>query len=282
MKTRTKISLARKAFLACMLMRKLMGQGTIATVNRGGLNWQLDLKEGIDFAIYLLGMFERETVNAYRQLNLNGCTVLDIGANIGAHTLHLGKAVGESGRVYAFEPTRYCFDKLLKNISLNPELASQIIPHRTLLVDETNSIHSDEIYSSWPLISSDEGHPEHCGQLKDASNAVVVRLDDFIQSEEIDSVDLIKLDVDGNESKVLRGAEACLGRFRPKIIMELATSYHDDDSPDSAKELLRILSASGYDLHNLDTGNRLPIQIDAINKLIPAGSSMNVMALPSE
>ena len=109
-----------------------------------------------------------------------------------------------------------------------------------------------------------------------------IRLDDFIQSADINKVDLIKLDVDGNECGVLRGAENCLSCFRPKIIMELATSYHEDKSQDSAQELLRILNAAGYDLHTLDTNRKLPEQMDAINRLIPAGSSMNILATPLE
>ena len=61
------------------------------------INWRLDLLEGID----LLGSFEPLTVRAYRGIVRPGDTVLDIGANVGAHTLPLAQLVGETCRVIA-------------------------------------------------------------------------------------------------------------------------------------------------------------------------------------
>ena len=78
----------------------------------------------IDFAIYLGGMFERNTALALRKLVRPSSLVLDIGANIGAHTLRLANLVGSSGRVFAFEPTDFAYSKLQANLDLNPALAS--------------------------------------------------------------------------------------------------------------------------------------------------------------
>ncbi len=96
-------------------------------MRRRGVAWTLDLREGIDFSIWLLGAFELSTVRAYQRILRPGAIVLDIGANIGAHTLHLARAVGTEGKVWAIEPTDYAMGKLKTNIALNPELAPRIV-----------------------------------------------------------------------------------------------------------------------------------------------------------
>src|SRR5713101_4640646 len=96
--------------------RKTFGLSNQTIVTRYGVRWNLDLDEAIDFSIFLLGLFERQTVQAYQRLVWPGNIVLDIGANIGAHTFHLARLVGPNGRVFAFEPTAFAFHKLLANI----------------------------------------------------------------------------------------------------------------------------------------------------------------------
>ena len=66
--TKQKIRLARTAAHVVRGVRRGIGAGEVAEVRRGGLNWRLDLGEGIDFAIYLLGSFERGTQRQYGRL----------------------------------------------------------------------------------------------------------------------------------------------------------------------------------------------------------------------
>src|SRR5215469_4528356 len=105
--TRRKIALARTAQRAVMFGRRAFRKGPQTNVRRRGLAWDLDLREGIDFAIWLLGAFESTTIGAYTRLIRPGDVVFDVGANVGAHTLHLARAVGRTGRVHAFEPTEW-------------------------------------------------------------------------------------------------------------------------------------------------------------------------------
>src|SRR5436305_1431681 len=102
MKTVYKIGLARIAYRAIHLARAIVGQSDRCIVTRDGARYELDLSEGIDFAIYLGNMFERGTRNALRRLVEPSALVLDIGANIGAHTVLLAQLVGSKGRVLAF------------------------------------------------------------------------------------------------------------------------------------------------------------------------------------
>ena|SRR5260370_737092 len=107
MKTTHKIAAARSIYHAIHVGRLLLGRTDREIVVRDGLTYDLDLSQGIDFAIFLGNIYERQTKAALRSLVSPASLVLDIGANIGAHTLHLAQLVGPSGRVMAFEPTDF-------------------------------------------------------------------------------------------------------------------------------------------------------------------------------
>jgi hypothetical protein len=77
------ISVARAAYFLVSSVRKAAGLGDIAIVKRGGINWVLDLREGIDLTIYLTGYFEHRVIEACCRNIGPGHTALDIGANMG-------------------------------------------------------------------------------------------------------------------------------------------------------------------------------------------------------
>lgn len=108
--TNAKVAIARNVAAGFRVGRKVFGRGDQVQTKRSGVNWALDLGEGIDFAIYLLSGFEVATSRRYKQLVQPGDVVLDIGANVGAHTLplertsnlhddHSGKLKGTDGAV---------------------------------------------------------------------------------------------------------------------------------------------------------------------------------------
>ena len=124
--------MARLVQAPIILLRKAIGLPIETKAKRGGIFWYLNLNEGIDFAIYLTGKFEPETVTTMASLLKSGDVALDVGANNGAHTLGMARMVGEKGRVIAFEPTKYAFDKLVANATLNPNLQSIITPNQRM------------------------------------------------------------------------------------------------------------------------------------------------------
>ena len=172
MNTRTKLRIAHALYWTLSRIRRITGRSDSARVTRRGVQWQLDLREGIDLAIYLFGYFEYETVRAYRRLLKPGGTVLDIGANIGAHTMHLARCVSPSGKVIAFEPTAYAYNKLLRNIALNHALAGLIKAEQIMLVASDTTQVKPQLYSSWHIDeTSADTHPKHGGRLMDTTGA---------------------------------------------------------------------------------------------------------------
>jgi hypothetical protein len=86
-KTKTKVLIAK--IISRFLLKLKRDRKPIVEVTRKNILYLLDLQEGIDLAIYL-GFYEYSTVQAYRKLIKKGDYVIDIGANIGAHTLMNG------------------------------------------------------------------------------------------------------------------------------------------------------------------------------------------------
>jgi FkbM family methyltransferase len=278
--TKNKIRLATVLSRAVHIARRIGGaENDLVEVNRGGLRWQLDLNEGIDFSIYLLGAFERSTISTYRRLIPQAAVVLDIGSNIGAHTLHLARAVGEAGRVYAFEPTVYAFEKLQRNLALNPEIASRVTAEQIMLTDRPEVEITAEVYSSWPLNSDNRLHPKHLGRPESTAGSRTERLDDYLTKTDIERLDFIKLDVDGFECHVMGGSLAILRKFRPVILMELSP-YALTERGRSSTELLGIVKQAGYGFYRLDGRTALPNDPVRLQKIAPDGSSLNVIARP--
>jgi FkbM family methyltransferase len=276
MNTKTKIATA--AFLSRIVRaaRGFFGKANSGIFRRGGLNWELDLRQGIDFAIFLQGGFEPGTLRDYCRNVKPGSTVLDIGANIGAHTLPLARLAGVGGRVIAFEPTDYAFRKLERNLALNPAIALRVQAVQALLVGTASGDKPAAIPSSWSL--EDEGdveiHPDHGGRYQPLSGAESVRLDDWVTAAGLEKVDFIKMDVDGYEVGVLEGAMETLAKWHPTMMMEFAP-YIFAERGRSFGEVLSILRSLNYSCR---TVSGRPVTLDSsLEASIPHGASMNVI-----
>lgn len=274
--TKRKIYIAKKLSKALVFCRMIFGIGDELICTRRRINWFLNLNEGIDLSIYLLGGFEVNTLNQYQTIIYPGDIVLDIGANIGAHTLPLAALVGDSGRVYSFEPTKYAFLKQLRNIDLNPGLIHRITASQIMLTATQLSV-PNEIYSSWPLDHVENLHEKHLGKLMSTQDAKAQRLDDFIKKFDIKKIAFIKLDVDGNELDVLRGAVNTISNFKPKVMLELAP-YVFENRPEDFDDMLNFFWDKGYQLVDISSGKKLPKSTQEIKELITADSCINVMA----
>ncbi len=273
-----KVWIASRLYRVIATARSIAGCSPETRVRRRGLHWQLDLREGIDFSIFLLGAFEPSTLRAYTALLRPGAVIFDIGANIGAHTLHFARLAGPNGRVYAFEPTDFAFTKLKRNIALNPELAPRILPVQAFLVDRADALAPITVSSSWPIDVAAKAGNEHGGQPQALNNAVALTADQFCQQHGIAHIDLVKIDVDGNELTVLRGFEETLRRLRPRILMEFAPFVYA--RPEDFTELIQRLDALGYRIQTEDGRHDLPSEPALLLRRIPHGAIVNALLTP--
>lgn len=273
--------IARALNRVVLVARRAAGHGPETQCRRGGIDWALDLDEGIDLSIYLLGAYEPRILRAYTPLLRPGDTVLDIGANIGAHTLHFARLVGPTGSVHAFEPTDFAFAKLRRNLSLNPACASRVNAQQAFLVAGHGDGPPKTAYASWPVSrATDDVDPMHLGRSMPISGASVITGDDYCTAQGIHRIDLIKIDVDGHEFSVLQGLRHTLARLRPKILIELAPFVFDQVSPRAFEELISFLRVLGYDFFHAGSNRALPADANALRQCLPAGGSMNSVLIP--
>lgn len=274
MNTSTKITVAKGASRVVRIIRRLLGMSEIVRCRRRGILWELDLKQGIDLSIYLFGAFEPEIVDYASHIIKPGAKVLDIGANIGAHTMRLAHLVGPSGAVFAFEPTDYAFEKLLRHIQLNPNLKNRIHAFQEILASSSEENKPQAICSSWPLDSNAEVHAVHQGEAMSLNAAGVTTLDIAAEQQGWKSIDLVKMDVDGNELFVLQGGKNFFRRFHPPILMEFAPYLYQEHGY-SLKDLVDFLSAMNYRCQLLPSQKE--IDFSELPSIISEGGSLNVL-----
>lgn len=244
-----------------------------------GVNFELDLKEVIDSAMYYEGTREPGTSQALKKLCKRGHVVFDIGANVGSHSLPIASYVGAEGKVYAFEPVPWAINKLRRNIELNK--FNNLVVESIALSDMNENEVEMEFRASFKLGSEsgvgrdgkiDKGWWSECDHVK----VQMKTLDSYVSSHQIDRLDLIKLDVDGFEGKVIRGALETLKRFRPILIMEIAPAWTEMRG-DKMTDILCAIKRLDYDFYS-ETDFEQIQDLSQLIENLPPGGGFNIVA----
>lgn len=239
---------------------------------RNGITYSLDLAQLIDNQVFFESYFEPETYNVFTQLVKPGMIVLDIGANVGIHTLGLAKLVTNKGRVIAFEPTDWAFRKLERNLSLNPELVGIVQPWQLALSDDSEGHKQFEFRAQWRkaggYVAPEMGSTEF------------VTLDYFMEREGLRTVDFVKLDVDGFETKILRGSRSTLALHRPAMIVEMS-DFFQKRAGGSAEEMIELLTEFGYAFYHEKNLERIDEGLANLIAELRDWETVNIVCLPS-
>lgn len=190
-----------------------------------------------------------------------GDVVLDIGANVGLVSISLLKSQPNVEKIYTFEPLPDTYEKMKQNLELNgnPE---KIHPVNVGMSDNAGTFdfylpgeneaasmqpNMDEFY----MQESVDGH--YTGVKKmDKVECKVTTLDDYVAENNIDRVNFIKIDVEGNEKNVLLGGRAILKKYHPVVYCEMLRKhaarfgYH----PNEIIEYMKSLDYKCYTLHD--------------------------------
>jgi len=269
-RTSSKINIAKliSRFLIFFLNKKNV------CVKRKGLNWSLDLNQAIDLSIYLIGRFEPSIFYIIKLLSKkNKYDYIDIGANNGVHSLYLAQEFTNS-KIYAIEPTKHSFNKLLKNIELNPNIKNQITPIQAFITSKKSK--PDTVYTSWELNSEEKKHSQHLGVKKSLEDCILITLDQLVEKNKIKK-SIIKCDVDGNELFVFESGINFLRKFKPIIIMELAPYLYPENGYKSS-DLFNFFKKYGYKYFEVPTKKEIH-NIQDFSDAIPVGSSKNIFLI---
>lgn len=178
------------------------------------------------------GEFSESEVQLFRDVVKPGMFVLDIGANIGCHTVALSRIVGSHGIVFAYEPERTNFTTLCGNIALNNIL--NVYAFQKAVGCTSGLIAVPEL---------DLGKTSNMGGLslcEDYSGAPSYPVP-LITIDELDflRLDFVKIDIEGMEKLTLEGGKETIEKYKP-------TLYVEDDREDKHEALLECLDSMGY------------------------------------
>ncbi|MCX6998460.1 MAG: FkbM family methyltransferase [Kiritimatiellaeota bacterium] len=196
---------------------------TIKHLDRYGFDLLLDVRDpAISRPLLLSGDYEPHVASALGAVLRPDTRLLDLGANIGFFSL-LAATRCPHGRVFSLEPDPNNFRLLSASIALNG------------LDDRITASHV-------------HGPQPHFCEVR------TVRLDELLAQE---TVDVIKLDIEGHEPLALRGAEGLLRRCRPVILMEFSPGNIINIARTRPKDLLTFLRDLGYRWQVIGTGGQL-------------------------
>lgn len=191
----------------------------------------------------------------FRRFAKPGATVFDVGANIGMYTLLSAHLMGEKGGVFAFEPTHSSFRELLVNIKLN-SVSRVVMPILTAISDENKIAHFiDHTYSKEQnRLASDNDHTDN------NIPVLTIRLDTFMQTVAVDHIDLLKIDVEGAELKVLRSLGERIADVSAIYFECREDTYRRFDY--DTKEVINYLERKGFSvfLPFLNSDNELQLK----------------------
>ena len=234
---------------------------------------ELDSRSWIDWNVLFRGDYEPHLTALWKELAPEGGVALDIGANVGAHTLTMARAVGTRGRVLAFEPNPPVRAMMVRNLELNriahvtvfdcalgsePGTLPLRVPKRTSAEFSNIGLAS--------FVALDTPH--------DLVHVEVRTLDEMLSSLDIDRVDAIKIDVNGYEVTTLSGMRGCLERYRPAVVFEY-DGWAWQQANAKPADAIGLLQSAGYEVYTvadhakpgagpLSTDSQLPGFLDLI------------------
>jgi len=178
----------------------------------------LTAKEHVQSTIIKDGAYEWAETALLPNFVKRGSVAIDVGANIGYYSLLLSRLVGPKGHVYAFEPLPANFDRLKVNIEINVDNVTAY----NMALGDAPKVSKYRFNPSTNIDIPNLGGWSMVGTESDDGNIVVesMTLDDFVRQRAIQNIQFLKIDVEGFELQVLKGARATIQRFRPTIMIE--------------------------------------------------------------
>ncbi|MBE0623745.1 MAG: FkbM family methyltransferase [Burkholderiales bacterium] len=189
----------------------------------------------------LRGCYEKTSIQLWTRLCRQSRVILDVGANTGVYSL-IAKSVNSGSSVVAFEPVNRVYKKLCANNALNKfdtvclEVAASNKTGSATIYDTLD----EHIYSV--TVGKDLSSP---GTTTIPVSIQTIRLDAFVDSNRVDNIDLIKIDVETHEAEVLQGMGEYLDKFRPTILIEILND-------EVGRNVQQIVGGKGYLYFNID------------------------------
>jgi FkbM family methyltransferase len=233
---------------------------------------QIHLGNDLSRPLFIGGCIEPNEFAFLDSILKEGMVFIDAGANEGLYSLFASRCVGPSGRVFSFEPSQREFHRLSCNIQINGLENVQAVP--AALSDESGEAELHVADST------------HAGQntlgtfiyevpLLRTEKVSARTLDSFVAEHGVARLDVVKLDVEGAERRVLEGSRAVLRQMRPIILFE-ASDASLRAQASGLPDVIEFLHSQNYRLHAFDGRTGAPVPADSKTR------SDNMIAMPME
>src|SRR5258708_5927724 len=210
-----------------------------------GISFFLDPGDLVPLTILRTGSWQPEVWDSLSPRLGEGAVMLDVGAHIGYFSIKGSRKVGKSGRVIAFEPNPEILKLLRDNVAANHAANVVVEPIACTDREQTLTLYAAaEINTGASSLSVDSARISP----SEAPRPYSVRgrpIDDVVRELNLTRVDAIKVDVEGAEVLVLRGALNTLKRFHPKIVIEVSDRQLANMNTTRA-ELVELIKSAGY------------------------------------
>jgi FkbM family methyltransferase len=189
----------------------------------------------------------------------NGGTAIDIGANAGLYSVLFSRLCGRTGRVWAFEPVPDTYWRLRETLALNR--CENVVPVQAAICDKAGTATMNLFepqFAEWnslgvrTVATSDGVHVSPTSSIEVPSYA----LDRFCDQHQIEHIDFLKVDVEGFELSVFRGAETLLKEGRVDYICYEIAKVPLQSAGTDTKTVIRFLEACGYRTYRLNSESK--------------------------
>ncbi|MBS1683534.1 MAG: FkbM family methyltransferase [Bacteroidetes bacterium] len=228
-------------------------------ISLNGYRMKVNMAHRMASLIYWRGAHEWAPMFLMQKELKKGMTYYDIGANIGEFTLFAANLLGDNGKVCSFEPMNDTYQVLLENIALN-KFEKRVAAFPIALSDHNGEAELFAATEYTDLGSTEDGF--HTIYARDDRSVLLykIKLETMDGKQgEIPPPDFVKIDVEGAELSVLKGAQETLKKHHPKILMEFS-SVNATAAGYKQSDLLDILRPMGYKFYTIENrGKLLPL-----------------------
>ena len=235
------------------------------------LSFYCELDEHMGSQIFWRGFYSEEQLRVLNHWLEPDMIFVDVGANQGEFTVFAAKRLTQ-GQVIAFEPVSVLFQKLKRNINANNLTNVQLIQkgldnknHQLSIYTIEGNFEDGTRHEGLPTLYPTPTRSKICEVIE------LTYLDDFVDSQNLSRIDVIKIDVEGAELAVLQGARETLRRFKPVILMEV-NEETSQAAGYSSRALLDYLSEMDYKfeeiLYDGSTQPILPEQLSNFHNIV--------------
>jgi FkbM family methyltransferase len=201
-----------------------------------------------------------------------GDTFVDIGANIGQHSLFASQVVGSSGKVISFEPIPRIYEQFKKSVDFNNFKNIDVYNLGCGSKQEELEIFSAANAGASSIIDSSRD--------TDKEKIRLVTADSIL--EKYEKVSFIKIDVEGYEYFALQGLEKTIKKYRPKMLIEYSPFYYRLFDSSHGQKIIELLKNSDYLIYNLeDNGSLVDVEYFAEAETVNLAQT-NLLVIPKE